>query len=37
MDSEMKMMFHTRLEEMGRVEDRTNRHFDELDNKLESL
>lgn len=37
MDSEMKMMFNTILEEMGRIEDRTNQHFNELENRLESI
>lgn len=44
MDKETKMMFNTILEEMGRMEERTNKRFDMIDkrfdiihNELESL
>ena len=37
MDDEMKMMFNTILEEMGRIEDRTNERFDQMEGRLESI
>lgn len=37
MDNEMKMMFNTILEEMGNMEERTNKRFDKIENKLEIM
>lgn len=37
MDSEIKMMFNTILEEMGRVEERTNKRFDRIEKQLETM
>lgn len=37
MDNEMKMMLNTILEEMGRMEERTNKHFDKIENQLEIM
>ena len=37
MDNEMKMMFNTILEEMGRMEERTNKRFDKIENQLEIM
>lgn len=37
MDSEMKMMFNTIIEEMGNMEERTNKRFDKIENELELL
>ena len=31
------MMLNTILEEMGRVEERTNKHFDNIESKLDSM
>ncbi len=37
MDNEMKMMFNTILEEMGNMEERTNKRFDKIENQLEIM
>ncbi len=37
MDDEIKMMLNAILEEMGRVEERTNKRFDKIENRLESM
>lgn len=37
MDSEIKMMLNTILEEMGRVEERTNKRFDAVDKRLDRV
>lgn len=37
MDKEMKDMFDAILEEMARMEERTNKRFDKIDNSLESM
>ena len=37
MDSEVKMMLNTILEEMGRVEERTNKRFDAVDKRLDRV
>lgn len=34
MDSEMKMMFNTIIEEMGNMEERTNKRFDKIEDQL---
>ncbi len=37
MDDEIKMMLNAILEEMGRVEERTNKRFDKIENQLEIM
>lgn len=37
MDKEMKDMFDAILDEMARMEERTNKRFDKIDNSLESM
>ena len=37
MDSETKMMLNAILEEIGRIDERTNKRFDKIDSKLDSL
>lgn len=37
MDNEMKMMFNSVLEEMSRIEERTNKRFDKIDTRLETM
>lgn len=37
MDSEVKMTFNTILEEMGCVEERTNKRFDAVDKRLDRI
>lgn len=37
MDSETRMMLNTILEEMALMEERTNKRFDKIENKLELL
>ena len=37
MDREMKMMLNTILEEMGRVEERTNKRFDAIDQRFDRI
>ena len=37
MDDEVKMMLNAILEEMGRVEERTNKRFDKIENQLEIM
>ena len=37
MDDEIKMMLNAILEEMGRVEERTNKRFDKIEARLESM
>ena len=37
MDDEIKMMLNTILEEMGRIEERTNKRFDKIEARLESM
>lgn len=37
MDDEMKMMFNTILEEIGRTEERTNKRFDKIESQLEVM
>lgn len=37
MDNEIKMMLNAILEEMGRVEERTNKRFDKIENQLEIM
>ena len=37
MDKETKMMLNAILEEIGRIDERTNKRFDKIDNKLDSL
>ena len=37
MDKEMKMMIDSILEEMGRIEERTNKRFDKIEAHLESV
>lgn len=37
MDNEMKMMFNTIIDEMGRMEDRINKRFEKIENQLEIM
>lgn len=37
MDNETKMMLNAILEEIGRIDERTNKRFDKIDARLESL
>lgn len=37
MDSEMKMMFNTIIEELGNIEERTGKRFNKIENELELL
>ena len=37
MDNEMKTMFNAILEEIGRVEERTNKRFDRIEKQLEMM
>lgn len=37
MDSEMKMMFNTIIEEMGNIEERTNKRFDKMENRFNKI
>ncbi len=37
MDNETKMMLNAILEEIGQIDERTNKRFDKIDARLESL
>ena len=37
MDNEIKMMLNSILDEIGLAEERTNKHFDKIENKLDLI